>query len=234
MGSTPDTKYSWPTPSVSRCCFTPNAGPRRAARVRAARHVRRALRRDRSHRKPLGGHGSSPAAHAAGCTEQPRFRSAVLVLRMVVVTTGSSRATAGTPRAIAPVVSPFPPRLLAPGTGVKSARGAAMAGRDRRGDRDLRARPRRLRAGRQPEGAPGWAGLIIAPNIAGLIIFLGNVSRAAINPARAFGPVFADWTLKVPTRWDALGVYILADAIGALAAAWVYPTGRQESPAAKA
>jgi glycerol uptake facilitator-like aquaporin len=45
---------------------------------------------------------------------------------------------------------------------------------------------------------PGWAGLIIALNIAGLIIFLGNVSGAAINPARAFGPVFADWTLKVP------------------------------------
>jgi hypothetical protein len=42
--------------------------------------------------------GSSPAAYAAGCTEQPRFRSAVLVLRMVGVTTGSSRATAATPR----------------------------------------------------------------------------------------------------------------------------------------
>jgi len=59
MGSTPDTKYSWPTPSVSRCCGTPNAGPRRAARVRAARHVRRALRRDRSHREPLGAHGTA-------------------------------------------------------------------------------------------------------------------------------------------------------------------------------
>ena len=69
----------------------------------------------------------------------------------------------------------------------------------------------------------GWAGLIISLNIAGLIIFLGNVSGAAINPARAFGPVFADWTLKVPTRWDALGVYIAAQIIGALAAAWAYP-----------
>lgn len=69
----------------------------------------------------------------------------------------------------------------------------------------------------------GWAGLIISFNIAGLIIIMGNVSGQAINPARAFGPVFADWTLGVATRWDALGVYVLAEAIGAVAAAWLYP-----------
>lgn len=70
---------------------------------------------------------------------------------------------------------------------------------------------------------PGWAGLIIALNIAGLIIFFGNVSGAAINPARTFGPVFADWTLGVAVRWETVGVYVLAQVIGALAAAWVYP-----------
>lgn len=69
----------------------------------------------------------------------------------------------------------------------------------------------------------GWAGLIISFNIAGLIIIMGNVSGQAINPARAFGPVFADWTLGVATRWDALGVYILAEMIGAVAAALLYP-----------
>lgn len=69
----------------------------------------------------------------------------------------------------------------------------------------------------------GWAGLIISLNIAGVIIMLGNVSGQAINPARAFGPVFADWTLGVGTRWDALGVYILAELVGAVLAAWLYP-----------
>ncbi|HVT69901.1 MAG TPA: MIP/aquaporin family protein [Trebonia sp.] len=69
----------------------------------------------------------------------------------------------------------------------------------------------------------GWAGFIIALNIGGVIIMLGNVSGQAINPARAFGPVFADWTLGVATRWDALGVYILAELIGAVLGAWLYP-----------
>lgn len=69
----------------------------------------------------------------------------------------------------------------------------------------------------------GWAGLIIALNVGGLIIFLGNVSGAAINPARTFGPVFADWTLGTPVWWGAVGVYVIAQVVGALAAAWVYP-----------
>lgn len=67
------------------------------------------------------------------------------------------------------------------------------------------------------------AGLIIGLNIGGVILMMGNVSGQAINPARAFGPVFADWTLGVATRWDALGVYILAEVIGGVVAAWLYP-----------
>lgn len=67
------------------------------------------------------------------------------------------------------------------------------------------------------------AGLIIGLNIGGVIVMLGNVSGQAINPARAFGPVFADWTLGVATRWDALGVYVLAELIGGVVAAWLYP-----------
>lgn len=69
----------------------------------------------------------------------------------------------------------------------------------------------------------GWAGLIIGLMVAGLIIVMGNVSGQAINPARAFGPIFADWTLGVATRWDALGVYIMSELIGAVVAAWLYP-----------
>lgn len=69
----------------------------------------------------------------------------------------------------------------------------------------------------------GWAGLIIGLNIAGLIIVLGNVTGAAINPARTLGPIFADWILDGSNHWASCGVYILAQAIGATAAGLLYP-----------
>lgn len=69
----------------------------------------------------------------------------------------------------------------------------------------------------------GWAGLIIALNIAGLIVLLGNVSGAAINPARTLGPAFADWVLGGPDIWGSVWVYILAQVIGGAAAALTYP-----------
>lgn len=69
----------------------------------------------------------------------------------------------------------------------------------------------------------GWAGLIIALNIAGLITLLGNVSGAAINPARTVGPIFADWALGGPNLWSGVGVYLIAQVVGALAAAGLYP-----------
>ncbi len=68
-----------------------------------------------------------------------------------------------------------------------------------------------------------WAGLIIGLNIAGLIVLLGNVSGAAINPARTIGPIFADWILGGPNLWHIVVVYILAQVLGASMAAWVYP-----------
>lgn len=69
----------------------------------------------------------------------------------------------------------------------------------------------------------GWAGLIIALNIAGLIIVLGNVSGAAINPARTLGPILGDWALDGANHWASCGVYILAQAIGGAAAGLFYP-----------
>lgn len=69
----------------------------------------------------------------------------------------------------------------------------------------------------------GWAGLILSLNVAGLIILLGNVSGAAINPARAFGPIFGDWVLGGTGHWISYAVYLLAEVIGALLAAAIYP-----------
>lgn len=69
----------------------------------------------------------------------------------------------------------------------------------------------------------GWAGLIIGLNIAGLIILLGNVSGAAINPARMIGPIFADWALGGANLWKYVPTYLIAQGIGAIAAAIIYP-----------
>lgn len=69
----------------------------------------------------------------------------------------------------------------------------------------------------------GWAGLIIGLNIAGLIILLGNVSGAAINPARTVGPMIADAVLGKSFPWTIAGVYVFAQLIGAAAAAAIYP-----------
>jgi glycerol uptake facilitator protein len=68
-----------------------------------------------------------------------------------------------------------------------------------------------------------WAGLIIGLNIGGLIILLGNVSGAAINPARTIGPIFADWVLGGPNLWHIVAVYLIAQLLGAAVAARVYP-----------
>lgn len=69
----------------------------------------------------------------------------------------------------------------------------------------------------------GWAGLIIALNVAGLIVLLGNVSGAAINPARTVGPMIADSALGLPFHWSVLGVYVVAQLAGAAVAAGIYP-----------
>lgn len=69
----------------------------------------------------------------------------------------------------------------------------------------------------------GWAGLIIGLNIAGLIVVLGNVSGGGINPARTVGPIFADWVLGGANLWRIVPTYLVAQIIGAVAAAGIYP-----------
>lgn len=69
----------------------------------------------------------------------------------------------------------------------------------------------------------GWAGLIIGLHIGGLIILLGNVSGAAINPARTIGPILGNWVLGGAVDWAAGGVYVVAQIIGAVVATAVYP-----------
>ncbi|HEX9039236.1 MAG TPA: aquaporin [Ktedonobacterales bacterium] len=69
----------------------------------------------------------------------------------------------------------------------------------------------------------GWAGLAIGLALASAIMFIGPETGAAVNPARAFGPMFADLFYGVKQDWVAfLVAYLLGPIIGGIAAANLY------------
>jgi glycerol uptake facilitator protein len=74
---------------------------------------------------------------------------------------------------------------------------------------------------RSPEG---WAGLVIGLVVVAIIIVIGPVTNAAINPARVFGPLFVQSIDGSHTHnWlKFVGAYIPADLIGAAVAAFAY------------
>jgi len=74
---------------------------------------------------------------------------------------------------------------------------------------------------RSPEG---WAGLVIGLVVVAIIIVVGPVTNAAINPARIFGPLFVQSIDGSHTHnWiKFLGAYLPADLAGAAVAAFTY------------
>jgi glycerol uptake facilitator protein len=74
---------------------------------------------------------------------------------------------------------------------------------------------------RSPEG---WAGLVIGLVVVAVIIVVGPVTNAAINPARIFGPLLVQSIDGSHTHnWiKFLGAYLPADLIGAGVAAFAY------------
>src|SRR5437868_12094994 len=74
---------------------------------------------------------------------------------------------------------------------------------------------------RSPEG---WAGLIIGLVVVAIIITVGPVTNASINPARQLGPLFLQTVDGSHTHnWlKAFGAYIPANLIGATLAAFAY------------
>src|SRR5437868_7362625 len=74
---------------------------------------------------------------------------------------------------------------------------------------------------RSPEG---WAGLVIGLVVVAVIIVVGPVTNAAINPARIFGPLLVQSIDGSHTHnWiKFLGAYLPADLIGAGIAAFAY------------
>jgi len=74
---------------------------------------------------------------------------------------------------------------------------------------------------RSPEG---WAGLVIGLVVVAIIIVIGPLTNASINPARALGPLFVQSIDGSHTHnWiKQLGAYIPANLIGATLAAFAY------------
>lgn len=69
----------------------------------------------------------------------------------------------------------------------------------------------------------GWAGWIIGMVVAGVIITLGPMTGASINPARTFGPYVGNLIFGGPCPWDQfILVYCVAPILGAIIAVFVY------------
>jgi glycerol uptake facilitator protein len=72
--------------------------------------------------------------------------------------------------------------------------------------------------------SPGdFAGLVIGGVVIAIIMVVGPITGASLNPARAFGPEFVSMLGDGLTHWNQLiPVYILPGLVGAGAAAFLY------------
>ena len=73
--------------------------------------------------------------------------------------------------------------------------------------------------GRAPAG---FAGVIIGFIVYGIIILVGPITGAALNPARQFGPNLVEQAIGRATNWDQLVVYIVGPIVGGLIGAFLY------------
>jgi glycerol uptake facilitator protein len=73
--------------------------------------------------------------------------------------------------------------------------------------------------GRAPAG---FAGLIIGFIVYGVIILVGPITGAALNPARQIGPVIVEQIIGHGPKWDQLIAYIVGPIAGGVIGAFVY------------
>lgn len=73
-----------------------------------------------------------------------------------------------------------------------------------------------------PKAPPGWAGLLIGLVVGGAIMVLGPITGGSLNPARTFGPMFAQAWLGGPNFAGQFWVYIIGPIAGSVAAAFTY------------
>jgi glycerol uptake facilitator protein len=68
----------------------------------------------------------------------------------------------------------------------------------------------------------GWAGLMIGLSVTCVVVVIGPLTGAALNPARAFGPYVAPSLVGGDVPWSQWPAYIVAPVLGALVAAISY------------
>ena len=68
----------------------------------------------------------------------------------------------------------------------------------------------------------GWAGWMIGLSVTGLVLVLGPLTGAAVNPARAFGPNATAALFGGDVDWTQFPAYIMGPLIGGLAASLCY------------
>jgi glycerol uptake facilitator protein len=83
----------------------------------------------------------------------------------------------------------------------------------------------------------GFAGIVIGFIVYGVIILVGPITGAALNPAREFGPDLVGSIIGATggaaTKWEQLPVYIVGPILGGLIGAFTYEfVGRHETAAA--
>lgn len=68
----------------------------------------------------------------------------------------------------------------------------------------------------------GWAGWMIGLSVTGLVLVLGPLTGAAVNPARAFGPNAVAALFGGDVDWTQYPAYVIGSLLGGLAAAFCY------------
>jgi glycerol uptake facilitator protein len=68
----------------------------------------------------------------------------------------------------------------------------------------------------------GFAGLAIGLAVFAIIIPVAPATGAAINPARAFGPMLVGQVAGAPVQWGQFPLYLAAEVVGAVLAGMVY------------
>jgi glycerol uptake facilitator protein len=73
--------------------------------------------------------------------------------------------------------------------------------------------------GRAPAG---FAGIVIGFIVYGIIILVGPITGAALNPARQLGPELVESIIGSATNWGQMVVYIVGPVVGGIAGALLY------------
>jgi glycerol uptake facilitator protein len=73
-----------------------------------------------------------------------------------------------------------------------------------------------------PRTPAGWAGLIIGLTLGVVILMMGPVTGASLNPARSFGPMLIKAIFGGKVDWGQLWVYIVGPVVGGVLGALAY------------